>query len=197
MRNQMSWFLATQMRPSRIFTKEMLDEFGLLDDIMDRLISLRYIGNETDCICLLEALPVYIEGGISIRAGSATENWIALHSRLFVPGDEAQLEETIRHELAHVVAKRYLKAHGHNEIWRQTALHLGSNGKTYHKFEPLSRKVLAKWEYECRDCGYIYHQHRKLANAAFRFHDKCRNKPHKGLLIERLKDRVAASKASF
>jgi predicted SprT family Zn-dependent metalloprotease len=67
---------------------------------------------------------------------------------------EAEVRNTLLHEIAHALVGR---AHGHDEVWRRTALAIGSDGqRTDHGPEGAE----GRWTGRC-PAGHLVHRHRR------------------------------------
>jgi len=86
---------------------------------------------------------------------------------------EGQVERTLRHELAHLVAyhragRRRIEPHGAE--WRQACTDLGIPDETAcHRLPLPRREVRRRLTYSCAFCGLIVHRVKK-----FRRHTACR-----------------------
>ena len=78
-------------------------------------------------------------------------------SKVYVQyNNEEEIKNTILHEIAHVLAG---PLEGHSSIWRGIALNIGCNGKRLNSTATMPK---GKYEYVCKNCGYISYSHRKL-----------------------------------
>ena len=88
---------------------------------------------------------------------------IIVVSMNFMHSDPAEIEDTIRHEIAHALAG---PEHGHDSTWRRYAIHVGARPE---RCAPPEVKSAAKPNYiiECTGCGRRwkrYRLRRSLAN---------------------------------
>ena len=98
---------------------------------------------------------------------------ITLSRTLTALNSEAEVEDTILHEIAHALVG---PRNGHNEIWRAKAIEIGCNGKRCWD----SEKVISpkpKYRLFCKKCGFIFESLRRLYNRAC---GKCCEKFNKG-----------------
>ena len=67
---------------------------------------------------------------------------------------------TLRHEIAHVIAGRKNK---HNKVWKRVAKNLGCDGK---RCSSIGMDVQHKYELKCRKCKWVskYHRRPKISN---------------------------------
>ncbi|WP_395717689.1 SprT-like domain-containing protein [Prosthecobacter sp.] len=79
---------------------------------------------------------------------------------------EGQVERTLKHELAHLIAyhrsgRRRIEPHGRE--WRQACVDLGIAGEKAHHRLPLPRKAVErKLAYACPACRTVVHRVRKF-----------------------------------
>lgn len=84
--------------------------------------------------------------------------------------DESQVEQTLLHELAHLVAyarsgRRRIAPHGME--WRQACADLGIGGERATHSLPLpGRTMERKWRYSCPACGEGFDRVRKMKRYA-------------------------------
>jgi predicted SprT family Zn-dependent metalloprotease len=82
---------------------------------------------------------------------------ISLSSPLTRLHDEAEVRDTILHEIAHALVG---PAHGHDHVWRQKAMSIGCSGeRTVSTSAPA---VQGPWRGECPQ-GHAYTRHRRPA----------------------------------
>lgn len=77
---------------------------------------------------------------------------VSIHLCALNSADE--IMETILHEIAHALVGG---VHGHNHIWRRTALQIGSNGKRCHTSDTVAPKFIGT----CDNCGRRIERHRR------------------------------------
>lgn len=59
----------------------------------------------------------------------STYRKITMSKHLTLLNDEAEVRDTILHEIAHALVGA---EHGHNQIWKKKAIEIGCNGKQYY-----------------------------------------------------------------
>lgn len=79
---------------------------------------------------------------------------IGLSRRLTSLSTEDDVRETLLHEIAHALVG---KQHGHNEVWRRTAVSIGASGERCGERLPGSE---GPWEGRCPN-GHVSHQHKR------------------------------------
>lgn len=71
---------------------------------------------------------------------------------------DARMEDTIRHEIAHILAGRGAK---HGPVWKAMARKVGATPHATHRADA---PVPAKWEATCLHCGREFKRHRLTRN---------------------------------
>jgi len=86
---------------------------------------------------------------------------------------EEQVDRTLRHELAHLLAyDRYPKGgrkriQAHGDEWKQACADLGIPGeRATHSLPFPTRKVKRKWRYVCPNCGVVIERVRRIKHVA-------------------------------
>lgn len=79
---------------------------------------------------------------------------IGLSRRLTALSTEDEVRNTLLHEIAHALVG---PGHGHDEVWRATALAIGCDGK---RTDDLPEGAEGPWEGRC-PVGHVTHQHRR------------------------------------
>lgn len=70
-----------------------------------------------------------------------------------------EVEDTIRHEIAHALAYRETgESQGHNDYWRSVAVRLGARPQSCAVSDVFSGTY--KYKLECPDCGRFWLRHR-------------------------------------
>ncbi|QFG67453.1 SprT-like domain-containing protein [Ornithinimicrobium pratense] len=93
-----------------------------------------------------------------VRAGAChyDDRLITLSPHLTRAHDQAQVRETLLHEIAHALVG---PGHGHDEVWRARALAIGSTGRRcYAAGEDPA--VPGRWQGRCV-AGHVVHRHRR------------------------------------
>lgn len=88
--------------------------------------------------------------GRAYLAGSKPP-WVAFHEGLLArPDGEAQIEETVVHELAHVAAWLVAGDRGHGAAWKETMHALGFEPRRTHAMDVSDQPgVQRRWRYVC------------------------------------------------
>ncbi|MCF6313651.1 MAG: SprT-like domain-containing protein [Verrucomicrobiales bacterium] len=120
---------------------------------------------------LSERLQVRWNSRLQTTAGRAhyRESRIELNPRLIAVADLAEIERTMKHELAHLVAyercpkgqRRKLQAHGVE--WREACADLGIAGEARcHELALPGRKMRRKYAYVCPSCSAVIERVRRF-----------------------------------
>ncbi len=94
-----------------------------------------------------------------VRAGACHfgDRRITLSRALTEAHEEAEVRETVLHEIAHALVGA---RHGHDEVWRRRAVEIGASGeRCYTAEEPV---VPGRWQGRCA-AGHVVHRHRRPA----------------------------------
>lgn len=92
-----------------------------------------------------------------VRAGACHfgDRRITLSRALTAAHDEAEVRETVLHEVAHALVG---PGHGHDRVWRAQAVAIGASGqRCYSAQEPV---VPGRWQGRCV-AGHVVHRHRR------------------------------------
>lgn len=92
-----------------------------------------------------------------VRAGAChfADRRITLSRALTAAHEEAEVRETVLHEIAHALVG---PRHGHDEVWRRRAVAIGASGqRCYTAEEPV---VPGRWQGRCV-AGHVVHRHRR------------------------------------
>lgn len=92
-----------------------------------------------------------------VRAGACHhgDRRITLSRHITLAHDEAEVRETVLHEIAHALVG---PRHGHDAVWRDRALALGATGaRCYQGDQPV---VPGRWQGRCA-AGHLVHRHRR------------------------------------
>ena len=82
---------------------------------------------------------------------------IKLSSNLIPVLDEAEVKNTILHEIAHALVGAH---QGHNSMWRRKAMEIGCNGERTAKLDVVNQ-IRYKYKAECSCCGNVTGMSRK------------------------------------
>jgi predicted SprT family Zn-dependent metalloprotease len=89
---------------------------------------------------------------------------------------ESQINDTIRHEIAHALVGPFVKSHGIEWKWAAAKLGAFPRACSYTQID-----VEYKYEAKCPNCGKVFKRHRKLRKNKWSYHKQCG--PQLGLLI--------------
>ena len=92
-----------------------------------------------------------------VRAGAChfRDRRITLSRAITEVQDEAEVRETVLHEVAHALVG---PRHGHDAVWRRTARSIGATGeRCYAVDQPV---VPGRWQGRCA-AGHVVHRHRR------------------------------------
>lgn len=82
---------------------------------------------------------------------------ITLSKKLVALNDEAQVKDTILHEIAHALVGA---GHGHDSVWKAKALEIGCNGERCYSSKEVTRPE-AKFKATCGKCGHVHKRNRR------------------------------------
>jgi len=82
---------------------------------------------------------------------------ITLSKKLVALNDEAQVRDTILHEIAHALVG---PGHGHDYIWKAKALAIGCNGERCYSSKTVTQPE-AKYKAVCTKCGHVHKRNRR------------------------------------
>lgn len=85
---------------------------------------------------------------------------ISLSSHLVQLNSEAEVRDTILHEIAHALAPA---GAGHGPVWRELALAIGCNGSRC--YGTTVQRPLPKYQGKCASCGRVIYRHRRTVLA--------------------------------
>ena len=69
---------------------------------------------------------------------------------LYKQNVEAFLEDTVPHELAHIIAYRVYGSHGHDASWKKVMMALGYEPTRCHSYEVQKRSSAKSYTYVCQ-----------------------------------------------
>ena len=81
---------------------------------------------------------------------------ISLSKKLVEINNEKEVKETILHEIAHAIVGIY---HGHDEVWRKTAMLIGCDGNRCYSTDVVNT-LESKYYAICPICGYEHKRNR-------------------------------------
>jgi predicted SprT family Zn-dependent metalloprotease len=114
-------------------------------------------------------------GRLRVTAGIAyyRKGAIALSSKVLVT--EEKLENTLKHEYAHLLAvhRHGRRGAGHGTPWRQAMKDLGIEPKVTHAYEVPRNKPRQAVSYECARCGVSFTRKRRLPQTRKYVHARC------------------------
>jgi hypothetical protein len=99
--------------------------------------------------------------GCCKRSASGSVREISLSRALTVANDRAEVEDTIRHEIAHALAPMYA---GHSGLWRQACEVTGARPTPCYGAEVVQ---VARWRFVCEGCGTEGRRDRRASAAAY------------------------------
>ena len=85
---------------------------------------------------------------------SYTAQVISMSERFVLHADNAEVTDTILHEIAHALVG---PNHGHDKVWQQTAKQIGCTGNRTHDVK-FSK---ARWLIKCTQCDWQVPRHKK------------------------------------
>lgn len=94
-----------------------------------------------------------------VRAGACHHGArrITLSRAITAAHDEAQVRETLLHEIAHALVG---PRHAHDEVWRARARAIGSSGERVYEVGDEGPVVVGRWQGRCA-AGHVVHRHRR------------------------------------
>lgn len=94
-----------------------------------------------------------------VRAGAChyTDRTITLSRAITAMHDEAQVRETVLHEIAHALVGH---GHGHDAVWRARARSIGATGERCYTVGAGGPVVPGRWQGRC-PAGHVVHRHRR------------------------------------
>ncbi|HEY3780145.1 MAG TPA: SprT-like domain-containing protein [Fimbriimonadaceae bacterium] len=113
--------------------------------------------------------------GYRVSAGMAYYKTGIIGLSRIVLQDEAQMQLTLRHEYAHLLAYvRHGKAGaGHGEPWKQAMIDLGLPPKVRHNYEVQRNAKRQQVGYLCQRCGTVLVRSRRLPRRRRYIHNGC------------------------
>ena len=141
--------------------KELMAQFGLSDWIFQFDNGKRRFGS-----CL------HNSGWRAMRLLGTAKGRITLSRELTLLNDRAEVEDTIRHEIAHALAGH--KA-GHGPEWKAVCLHTGAKPVRCYDHQDVNAPK-GDWRATCRVCGRLYTKFRRPKRDLWCGDKKCKMK---------------------
>ena len=103
---------------------------------------------------------------------------ITLSRELVLRNDREQVEDTIRHEIAHALCE---PRQGHGEAWKEMCSFTGANPERCYDHEEVDAPQ-GDWSAKCNGCGRMHHKFRRPKRDLFCAVKECRraNPPEYG-----------------
>jgi SprT protein len=121
---------------------------------------------EIGCAALAERVSVSWSGRLSSSAGLARPAAMSIVLNPRLREYPAEVDRTLRHELAHLVAyarAKRARIAAHGAEWRQACSELGVPGESRCHTLPLPRRSLTRLHlYRCSACGFILRRARRI-----------------------------------
>ena len=178
-----------------------LDECGLLDQVLDGIDKIPWREEKQEkALGLLSSYKMGLITKSTHVAGrfSPRNEEIQLHEELLKPGREKDRDDTLLHEIGHLLTELVYKEdcfpcfgrkrNPHGREWKSIVSLLGGNNSRCHNYEYFKelQAAKAKHEYTCLDCGEKIYTQRKLKNMDRRSHTPCRFKENNGRFSHRV-----------
>ena len=168
---------------------ETLRQYGLLAQVEHGLDRLNLSDNVNEMIGIdMRTWDVVINHRANCRSGLASSGRKRIeltHAYFDTSGREADRNQTMLHEVAHLVVFRaWPHANAHGREWKIVMRAFGAKPDrcSNHSYLHDKREQNAKHKYECKDCDMVYLTMRKLKNAHLKYHGECKHKPNGGKL---------------
>jgi SprT protein len=121
---------------------------------------------EIGCTALAERVAVSWSGRLSSSAGLARPAAMSIVLNPRLRDYPAEIDRTLRHELAHLVAfarAKRARIAAHGAEWRQACSEVGVPGESRCHTLPLPRRSLTRVHlYRCPVCGFILRRARRI-----------------------------------
>lgn len=99
---------------------------------------------------------------LNSRTLKTVKGEISLSRFLVEANTEAEVKDTILHEIAHALTPRQ----GHNEVWKRKCIEIGARPEQYYTEQNVETvKHLARYRAVCSDCGHVHVKHRMTVAA--------------------------------
>lgn len=99
-----------------------------------------------------------MNGRLTSTAGRAflSEGRMDFSKSLYEQNVEAFLNDTVPHELAHLIAYRVYGSNGHDTSWKKVMMALGYEPTRCHSYEVQKRSSAKKYNYVCGCSGKVH-----------------------------------------
>lgn len=107
----------------------------------------------------IEGTEIRVSNRMTVCAGKASMNrrtgqkWITLSLVVHQEGAITELRDTIRHEIAHIIAFGY-GDFSHGEVWRRVVKKIGGSGQRTHKMQ-VAKRPARIFKIICNACGEV------------------------------------------
>lgn len=165
---------------------EYLEECGLVDKVLDGIDKISDVENykQTAMNSVCSWKMGLIKKSTRVAGQCChTERKIKLHIKLLKAGREGDRNDTLLHELGHMLVKIFWpreKAHG--KAWKYVTSMIGGVPERCHDYSYFKDLKIAKanHKYICKDCGYEHFSQKALKNMDRRYHTGCSRKSNGG-----------------
>jgi SprT protein len=121
---------------------------------------------EIGCGAIADRVAVSWSNRLSSSAGVARPSVVAVVLNTRLKAFPAEIDRTLRHELAHLVAfarAKRTRIQPHGQEWRQACAELGIPGESRCHALPLPRRLVQRpYLYSCPACGLILRRVRRI-----------------------------------
>lgn len=157
-------------------------ERGLYQRIRDCIVQL----NDDTCLSHLAEYDFKINKRARQRLGLCdfTNQYVEISQLHWDHGDPDDVDDTILHEVAHVLAGHVYEVYDHGPKWKDIMVLLGCEPKALKELsvkELVAAKRSAKYTYKCLDCGYRFYAFRIWKHD--KIHTTCQYKKNIGKII--------------
>jgi predicted SprT family Zn-dependent metalloprotease len=164
---------------------ELMAQFGLIRaDRQDSLPAFGYVGGRVPSDTNWR---FHFDNAVG-RFGGCHWNTrkITLSREMTLLNDREQVEDTIRHEIAHALCTppirvRGVKRDSHGEEWKRMCKRTGAKPERCYNMDTVER-VVRDWSATCGGCGRVYYKSRRPTRDLWCGHKECRraNPPEYG-----------------
>jgi predicted SprT family Zn-dependent metalloprotease len=123
---------------------------------------------------------------------SHSRRTISLSRELVQLNTEAQVRDTILHEIAHALVG---PGHGHGRVWKLRAASIGAKPERCYDQSVVPVPRAMEWTGTCQSCGKVLQRMRRPSDGMFRsgYHSRCRRTPMRGVLIWKHRGELVAA----